>query len=491
MSEPLFRWDEAAYQRIASATGEGADLCVSFENGDELRFDVGRLIDLGDRVPDWGQLRSDAFELEFPLAGEEVVLPWLQIRSLLDDDLASHLAQAAEQEAGHVGHQLRILRERRGLSGRQLAERVGIAPQSLSRIERGRHDVVFSKVRQLLAAMNYGLSDLEAVSEQRIEPGRLRKALAQAGLNAATIKRVLFGADDVDAMLRRVRDVFGWSATDLAGPGSPPALDTAALAGRFKELSRDRGPSRGPYVDYVFRLARIVAASAERPRYTGLPSDPAPLARQIEDERGDLSFTSVLSFLWDHGVAILPLRDAGQFHGACWLVDGEPVVVLKQRAALESRWLFDLLHEIYHVLHHLGDGQTAVLEEEEIGADHAVEEQAASGFATEVLLGSDAHALAERVVAQAGGRVEALKGVLPDFAEAEEVDLGAFANYLARRLGDQGINFWGAAANLQKGGQDPYAAALAALADRIDWELLETDESFLLEGALREDESVA
>jgi hypothetical protein len=289
-------------------------------------------------------------------------------------------------------------------------------------------------------------------------------------------------------MLRRVRDVFGWSATDLAGPGPPPILDTAALAGRFKELSKDRGPSRGPYVDYVFRLASIVADAAQRPDYVGLPADPAALAAAIRRERGDLSFRAVLGFLWDHGVAVLPLRDAGQFHGACWLIDGQPVIVLKQSLTYSARWLFDLAHEIFHVLHHLSAEQTGIIEDEEIGASHAEEEREASAFAGEFQLGSDPQGLAERAVELAGGDVASLKGVLPAFAEAEGVDLGALANYFARRLSDQGIpSFWGVAANLQKGGEDAREIAVAELRERVNWEFLGSDERLLLEGALREE----
>ena len=482
------RWDRADYQRIAAAHGEGRELSVRFENGDQVVFDVGRLVDVGERSPDWSALRTNGFELEFPLEGRTVVVPWLQIRALLDADLAGHLARSAEVEAMQVGHRLRVLRERRGLSGRELAERVGIAPQSLSRIERGRHDVVFSKVRQLLAAMNYTLSDLEAASETAIDPGRIRKALAQAGLHAKTVERILFGADGAAAMLRRVKEVFGWSATDLAGPGPPPTLDTAALAGRFKELSRDRGPSRGPYVDYVFRLATIVSEAAQRPDFVGLPDESAALAEAIRVERGALGFDAVLGYLWDHGVAVLPLHDAGQFHGACWLIDEQPVIVLKQTLAYNARWVFDLAHEVFHVLHHLSAEQTAIVEVEAIGASHAEEEREASAFATELLLGPDPHGLAELAVRRAGGDVARLKSVLPAFAEAEDVDVGALANYLARRLADdQGISFWGVAANLQKGEQDAPEIALAVLRERLSWEFLDEDERLLLEGALREE----
>ena len=56
----------------------------------------------------------------------------------------SHLALEADNEARRVGRRLSALRKRSGLSSKALSERAGITPQSLSRIERGRHDVVFT-----------------------------------------------------------------------------------------------------------------------------------------------------------------------------------------------------------------------------------------------------------------------------------------------------------------------------------------------------------
>ncbi|MGH2388657.1 MAG: helix-turn-helix domain-containing protein, partial [Chloroflexota bacterium] len=47
-----------------------------------------------------------------------------------------------------------------GLTGKELADRAGITPQSLSRIEHGRHDIVFTTLKRLLAPMGYGLADL-------------------------------------------------------------------------------------------------------------------------------------------------------------------------------------------------------------------------------------------------------------------------------------------------------------------------------------------
>ena len=68
----------------------------------------------------------------------------------------------------------------------------------------------------------------------------------------------------------------------------------------------------------------------------------------IEAKQSRLTLRAVLSFAWDLGVRVLPLRDPGTFHGACWRYGGRNVIVLKQTATYEARWLFDLIHELYH-----------------------------------------------------------------------------------------------------------------------------------------------
>jgi cytidylate kinase len=65
------------------------------------------------------------------------------------------------------------------------------------------------------------------------------------------------------------------------------------------------------------------------------------------------------------------------------------------------------------------------------------------------MLDNKASLLAEQCVATARGSVERLKEATVRVAEAESVDVGALAQYMAFRLSAQGVNWWGAATNLQ------------------------------------------
>ena len=60
--------------------------------------------------------------------------------------------------------------------------------------------------------------------------------------------------------------------------------------------------------------------------------------------------------------------------------------------------------------------------------------------------------MAEQCVSAAKGKVEWLKNAVPQVAEKAEVSVDALANYMAFRLSLQGINWWGAATNLQSDG---------------------------------------
>lgn len=63
-------------------------------------------------------------------------------------------------DAVALGRGLRRLREQRGLSQERLAELIGSNAASLSRIEAGSRDVLWSSITRLLEAMDADLHDL-------------------------------------------------------------------------------------------------------------------------------------------------------------------------------------------------------------------------------------------------------------------------------------------------------------------------------------------
>ncbi|HYU18315.1 MAG TPA: helix-turn-helix transcriptional regulator [Chloroflexota bacterium] len=154
------RWSAPGYQRIGSAQYDGGKLLVRFEDGNRVSVDATRALPPGSPEVDWGSMTVGPYEILVPAPDGQIEIPWSTIRVLTDRGYAAHLAAAAEQQARQIGRQIKKLRESRNLTGKELAERAGISPQSLSRIEHGKHDVVFSTLRRILAAMGYSLTDL-------------------------------------------------------------------------------------------------------------------------------------------------------------------------------------------------------------------------------------------------------------------------------------------------------------------------------------------
>lgn len=159
-------WQRPEYQRIVDAEYRKGHLTVSFEDGARVRVRAERLLSPEADEPRWSELTFNPYEILVPTPEQELEIPWSTIRVLTDRAYAAHLAAAEEDQARWIGRRLRELRRSRGLTGKEVAARAGISPQSLSRIENGRHDVVLTTLRRILAAMGYSLRDLAGAAER-------------------------------------------------------------------------------------------------------------------------------------------------------------------------------------------------------------------------------------------------------------------------------------------------------------------------------------
>jgi len=152
--------DRREYQRIVTASGAGKELKVLFEDGSRVVVDVERLLPPDTRMVRGGTITFNPHEVILPTSNGPLEVPWSAIRVLTDGEYAAYLAVAAEEEARQVGVRLKELRTSRGLTSKELAGRAGITPQSLSRIEHGRHDVVLITLQRIVAAIGCTLKDL-------------------------------------------------------------------------------------------------------------------------------------------------------------------------------------------------------------------------------------------------------------------------------------------------------------------------------------------
>ena len=65
----------------------------------------------------------------------------------------------AEQDQLILGHALRALRKRAGMTQEQVAELLGVDPTFLGRLERGQRGAHWRTIRRILAAVDASVSD--------------------------------------------------------------------------------------------------------------------------------------------------------------------------------------------------------------------------------------------------------------------------------------------------------------------------------------------
>ena len=392
-----------------------------------------------------------------------------------------------------------------GLSQKALAERLGLKEQQIQRYEAERYgSASYRRLQQVVRALGVNIREeilLPHPTSTRMP--RLLDKFRQIGLKpeffysrllpsplAAQVQEGVEGAEE-NQCAARVGDIltriFGWTPSEIFGSGELPRPSNAAAQARFK-MPAGRAPApTNLYTAYANYLATILVEGCR-----GLPQLPTPtvaeeMRRAIEATYGRTTFLTALHFAWDLGVPVLPLKDPGAFHGACWRYEGRNVIVLKQTTKSEARWLFDLLHELYHAGQSPGSAFRARVEatETSIERKNSAEEIAASEFAGDVILDGRARILANMCVEAASNSIERLKRAVPVVASREGASVAALANYLAFRLSCQGINWWGTAVNLQGDDPDPWDTARTVFFERFPFAIQADLDNQLLQRALQ------
>ena len=187
---------------------------------------------------------------------------------------------------------------------------------------------------------------------------------------------------------------------------------------------------------------------------------------------------------------MLPLKDSGAFHGAFWRVEGRNVIVLKQKTTSLSRWILDLLHELWHTAQEPELAERTIVEEGDILQDRqdSPEETKATKFAEYIQLNGRKEELVEICEQEAGESIERLKKILPRVAKRENVSVGALANYMAYRLSLEGQDWWGTATNLQLDAEDPWTVARNVFLENVNLNVLNEVDRMLLLRAISGDE---
>jgi hypothetical protein len=282
------------------------------------------------------------------------------------------------------------------------------------------------------------------------------------------------------------------TVADLFDP-APLQLNAfpAMGAARFKVPATAKEPRVKAYTMYAHHMALLALQATEGLPKERIPTKPDEFRQGVLSAFGSISFEHLLRYAWSLGITVLPLNDRGAFHGACWRVAGRNVIVLKQQTASVARWSFDFLHESRHAGQDPEVDELCIIESSESSQERreSEEEQICSEFAGDVLLDGRAEELVDKCVDATKGRVELLSKVLPQIASRERVSVGALANHMAYRLGQEEIaNWWGPATNFQEPSQEPWRIARDMFLENANFGRLNDVDRSLLQQALSDPE---
>ena len=388
-----------------------------------------------------------------------------------------------------------------GLSQRDLADRLGLKEQQIQRYEASDYSSAsLTRIRNVMAALGVDIGDPMILEQDGVSLQTLMNRVAETGLPVEFVRKRLVSrkwssfnlkvegpteATLTHAAVETIGKIFHWRPRQLLS-GDALDIQPAASGVRFK-VAASANPERvNAYTVYAHYLALLVAQACSHIQVRPIPTDPQELHTELESTYGSIHLGSVVNYIWDLGVPVLPLDDPGAFHGACFREDGRNVIVLKQKTSSESRWTFDLLHEFWHAGQEPGVPERTVLEPDEV-AEHRgswEEEKNASRFAGAILLNGRGQELAERSLAAAGNNVRLLKSTVQRVAKQEGVPVDSLANYMAFRLAaEQGQNWWGTANSLQSVG-NPWAVVRNVFFERADFSKLSGPDRELLAQAL-------
>ena len=388
-----------------------------------------------------------------------------------------------------------------GLSQRALADRLGLKEQQIQRYEASDYSSAsFARIKNVVTALGVDVDDALLVDGEGISVQALIGRVVTSGLSTDFVRKRLVPrqqqaldpkADEeheatlIQAAAENIGKIFRWTPKQLFS-GDVLELSPAASGVRFK-VAANANPARvTAYTVYAHYLSLLVAQASQHISVKAIPTDPHELREVIESNYGTISLSCIVNYIWDLGIPVLPLDDSGAFHGACFREDGRHVIVLKQKTRSESRWVFDLLHEVWHAGQEPELAERSVLEpdEGEVSASLWEEEVTASRFAGAVLLQGRGQELAEKCLTTAGSDMRRLKSTVQKVATEEAVPVDSLANYLAFRLStEQGLNWWATANSLQVNGI-PWDVVRNIFFERVDFTKLAETERQLLSQAL-------
>ena len=389
----------------------------------------------------------------------------------------------------------------RGLSQRDLADRLGLKEQQIQRYEASEYgSASLARIRSIVDALGIDIDESLLAGDEGVSLQTILDRVSAVGLPTDFVRKRLLprrlwtsspehsgqaGPPLVHTAAEVIEKIFQWPPRQLIS-GNTLELEPALGSVRFKIAANANPRLVSVYAVYAHYLSLLVLQACSHLPVRPIPTDPDEVRAGLKSNSHTSFLAAAVNHVWDLGVPVLPLDDPGAFHGACFRENGRNVIVLKQKSSSESRWAYDLLHELWHAGQEQDLTERTVLEAEEMSPERreSDEEKTASRFAAAVLLRSRAQELAEQSLKEAGNNLRRLKTAVQTVATREGVPVDALANYMAFRISsEQGENWWGTANSLQSAG-NPWDVVRNVFFERTDFSKLSEPDRELLAQAL-------
>ncbi len=386
-----------------------------------------------------------------------------------------------------------------GLTQKDLSERLGMKEQQIQRYENTEYgSASFTTLVSIVEALDLKVTEDVFLPKDSREKNILLEKLSDAGLDKSFIEKRISPRDLnpfdysswVERTTERLNVIFGWTKNLLLGDSPLVIGRDASMVARFKMPAGANELYASAYTQYAYSLANIIALNCKLDKKE-ISSDAEIVKNGIIEKYGDINFEAVLSYVTSLGIPVISLNDSGAFHGATWRIQNRNVIVLKQKSKHTSKWMFDLLHELYHASQSPELEEFSVVELSETSKERRGDEEEiqANEFASKVLLGKNADSYIEACFNKAQGKIAWLKNSVIQVATANNLNCGVLAYQVANKLeimskaqGNK-TNWWGAANNLQTDNCDPSLLCQEILMSQMQLDQLDDTSRELIEQA--------
>jgi len=340
------------------------------------------------------------------------------------------------------------------LTQKEFAELLGIKEQQIQRWESTEYaSVSVSRVYEIIKII---LKSNDIIFENVIPLNKIFSKLSEIGLNKDFIINRFSTSKDIGEKgqepkisnidtFTNLGKVYKWQLKDIL-TDSPLKLVDLPQNVTFKLPKGRKQKKVHAYTIYAHYLALLIDSVTENIPIREIFEDPYEINKLIVNQYDKLSLENCVNYVWNLGIPLIALDDPGVFNGACFRIGERYMIILKQKTRFEARWMFDLFHELWHII----SGKEKIHISVESFGHSNEEEKTASEFSAAVLLGKNPGTLAKKCVSKAKNNINLMKGAIKEVAMEESVNMDVLANYLAYRLNQEGQNIWGMAQNLQK-----------------------------------------